>query len=156
MFKYVQCKLFLWLILLINTNTLHQHTSSTASFEANSHMSRFRTCTAFLRFDSMINFIGWRIQSCSKHYNWVLLMLCESWLDHSEMNFICIRYFGAHLLFWMSPHSATRMNAGSTNSTACTVGQVTWSHLHPGQYPCIVCWYISPPRPIVSLIVQQT
>ena len=48
-----------------NTNTLYQHISGTASFEANSHMSRFGTFSAFLTFlsfDSMINYSDWNIQ----------------------------------------------------------------------------------------------
>ena len=48
------------------------------------HMSRFGTSSAFvtfLRYDSMINYSYWNIQSCSKHYNLVLLVRIEIKLE---------------------------------------------------------------------------
>ena len=66
------------------STTLYPHFSGTARFESNSHLSCFGTCSefvTFLRFESMINFSDWNIQSCYKHYNWVLFKRIEIKLE---------------------------------------------------------------------------
>ena len=70
------------------------------------HMSRFGTSSAFvtfLRYDSMINYSYWNIQSCSKHDNWVLLKRIEIKLELIIKNStVIIDKFGKFYLFFVN------------------------------------------------------